>query len=343
MSPFSIYAVALFGFVMRVNSYPSNVTLELSPPSQYEYKDPDTGALKPYVPFDFENWDIDSSLYEGVPMIIKTTVIDGKTLKFQDFDLEHLSVDQLRNYVFNGDEYLHLNGSHSLSDNEVEYLREVFVSRDLGIAHRGHGTQPRDLLKRGGLPNECWEYEKQNWCQPGCTYTYTRTTVSTINRSVYGLFHYEEEAICGPGTITHGVTRTAPASVAFSSKIDLQTWGRGFLHQATRILKDAGFSVTRVPDSVSNTYTYGGFCYPKTRCEMWYRPHFQVFKGVITLSAIASDQRTHCMTDQQSAWEAHTPLPNGVDGGPYLHGICQRRNARGCIEIRPNNLMSYCP
>jgi hypothetical protein len=84
------------------------------------------GEFKPYA----NEWKPDPSLYDGLPMVEKTTEVDGKLLVYQDFNISALSVEHFKTHYMNTPDFHDKDGNFIPSDEEVKAYQ--YVSPVLG-------------------------------------------------------------------------------------------------------------------------------------------------------------------------------------------------------------------
>jgi hypothetical protein len=73
-------------------------------------------------------------------------------------------------------------------------------------------VMPLDLIKRDFAPGvEC--SDSQMFCRDSCIKYVHRGVQQSINRNVYGYYHYDSDSFCGTGSITKTVTVTHVSGV----------------------------------------------------------------------------------------------------------------------------------
>ncbi|KAJ6045630.1 uncharacterized protein N7446_012494 [Penicillium canescens] len=80
-------------------------------------------VFTPYKSLDYGRWQPDSTVYDGVPMVEKHAVVDGKNLTYQDFDIPALTTEQIRKYLMSTPEFFNSHGKLSYTLEDVEKYR----------------------------------------------------------------------------------------------------------------------------------------------------------------------------------------------------------------------------
>ncbi|GAO17586.1 hypothetical protein UVI_02050700 [Ustilaginoidea virens] len=80
-------------------------------------------AFQEYDASDYSAWEPDPSIYDGVPMVVKKTVVDGKNLTYQDFDVEKLSLDQFKKHLMGADVFYDEHKRFLFNDADAEAYR----------------------------------------------------------------------------------------------------------------------------------------------------------------------------------------------------------------------------
>lgn len=80
-------------------------------------------ALEPYNPLDHSLWKPDSSLYNGVPMVEKHIIVDGKNLTYQDFDIPALTLEQFKEHIMSTPQFFDSRGNFLYSSQDVQKYR----------------------------------------------------------------------------------------------------------------------------------------------------------------------------------------------------------------------------
>jgi hypothetical protein len=80
-------------------------------------------SFEPYQRFNFSQWKPDSTLYEGVLMVEKQTVVNGETLTYQDFNVSALTFEQFKMYIMSTPEFRDSDGNIAFSDKAAQEYR----------------------------------------------------------------------------------------------------------------------------------------------------------------------------------------------------------------------------
>jgi len=80
-------------------------------------------VFTPYKSLDYGQWKPDSTVYDGVPMVEKHAVVDGKNLTYQDFDIRALTTEQVKKYLKPTPEFFNSKGKPSYTLEDVEKYR----------------------------------------------------------------------------------------------------------------------------------------------------------------------------------------------------------------------------
>ncbi|KAJ6046973.1 uncharacterized protein N7446_011807 [Penicillium canescens] len=87
-------------------------------------------VFTPYKSLDYGRWRPDSTVYDGVPMVEKHAVVDGKNLTYQDFDIRALTTEQVKKYLMSTPEFFNSQGKPSYTLEDVEKYRHSLISGD---------------------------------------------------------------------------------------------------------------------------------------------------------------------------------------------------------------------
>ncbi|WYZ35696.1 hypothetical protein EsH8_X_000343 [Colletotrichum jinshuiense] len=303
-------------------------------------KDGSNGTLKPYDAFDYPNWAPEASLYGELPMVEKHTVVDGKQLVYQDFNISALSADQFREHFMGQPKFYDSDGKFVPSAEEVKAYQASLVARE--DDPEAVIAVPEHLTKRA-WPDVCF-YSAKWRCSSTCTDLISRGVRQSVNNDVYGYYHYVSDSQCGTGAITKTVSVTHTSGVTIGGTGQIPGWGKGWTKLASTFFNTFGFSVGRTPDSVTTGISYSGNCGPFNVCFLWERPHFRVDKGVIVTQHIDVNSKRACTNPTVTPYEAHIMHTQADPAGAASHGLCYSMARHGCGgRVAASNQMIRCP